>query len=81
MYGRAQSTVFSCVTLERDLLSSVICPNLPNLSSVLPVVKYVGCLRGSDKYCIGYRNYPCTIHIFMYIFKFIYFKCLFMFIF
>jgi hypothetical protein len=69
------------VTLARDLHSSVIRPNLPNFSTVLFFVKYVGCLRGTGKYRIGYRNYP-TIHVFMYIFTFVvYFKCLFMFIF
>jgi hypothetical protein len=35
----------STITLARDLQSSVPRPNLPNFSTVLTFVKYVGCLR------------------------------------
>jgi hypothetical protein len=59
-------TIFNCVMLAHDLLASVMCLNLPNLSTVLTFVNYVVCLQGTGTYCISYCNHHFTFQFYVY---------------
>ena len=57
-------------TYTRSSIASflhVVHPYLPNLSTVLTSVKYVGCLQDTSAYCISYHTCLCTFRLYIYI--------------
>jgi hypothetical protein len=53
--------IFNCITLAHDPHSSVSCPYLLNLGTVLSFVNYVGHCQATGTYCIGYCDYGFSV--------------------